>query len=178
MIRLISAGLVVSGLFVCLLVSGGASSQPVSTQPEAEDIARDLLDQSAPIIAPSRTTEPAREDLPRRDRWVRPPVIPPRGVQRSGKKLLPEGFYVVDRRGRLVRSGDQWMFAFESDGKALADPPMGLLRNEWLERVESEVATGAHGVIFRVSGEVTCYRGKNYLLLRKVLLEPKVGPAR
>ena len=77
----------------------------------------------------------------------------------------------MDRRGRLVKSGDAWTFVFEADGKSMADPPINVLPNRWLEKMESDVAASHEALIFQVSGEVTVYHNKNYLLLRKVLIE-------
>ena len=90
-------------------------------------------------------------------------------------KLLPEGYYIADRRGRLIRGNVFWVFVFESDGKALADPPVKVLPNRWLEKMESDVVASSDPIIFRISGEITCYHGENFLLPRKVLVEREFG---
>jgi hypothetical protein len=89
----------------------------------------------------------------------------------TGNKLLPEGHYISNRRGRLVKRANYWLFIFESDGKALSDPPLKLLPNRWLEKMESDTTSSHQKIIFQVSGEITVYHGENYLLLRKVLIE-------
>lgn len=91
------------------------------------------------------------------------------------QKLLPEGYYIANRRGRLLQGDVFWVFTFESDGKNLSDPPIKVLPNRWLEKMESDVRTSPDPIIFRISGEVTCYRGQNFLLLRKVLVEREFG---
>ena len=55
------------------------------------------------------------------------------------------------------------------------DPPIQPLQNRWLEKMEADSGAGTESMVFRVSGEVTEYRGKNYLLIRKVLIEKKLG---
>lgn len=89
------------------------------------------------------------------------------------QKLLPEGFYISNRLGRLVRGAGCWMFVFESQSKDSADSPVVILPNRWLEKMEADVLSTAEPIIFKVSGEITVYHGRNYLLLRKVLVERK-----
>lgn len=80
---------------------------------------------------------------------------------------------VADRLIRLSpEAGSGWMTArFESDN-TLQEPPMRLLPCRHLDRAErlADDPT-ARSVVLRVSGDVLTYRGKNYLLLRKVLRE-------
>jgi hypothetical protein len=93
----------------------------------------------------------------------------------SKQKLLPEGYYLANRRGRAVKTGGEWTFVFESDGKNLSDPPVRILPNRWLEKMESDMTSAGSGeMIFLVSGEVTVYHAQNYILLRKVLIERDV----
>jgi hypothetical protein len=86
-----------------------------------------------------------------------------------------EGTSVVDRVGRLARSGDaqQWEFVFEADGQALSDPPVIILPNLKLMAMEDAVGGSRRDLRFRVTGDLTEYRGRNYLLLRKVLVMPE-----
>ena len=158
------------GVLALLAVVGwlaaAETSQPTATQPTASEV-RDTLLRGGPPITPLKTSGQKAPAVKRRP----VPRMASREDPRAGQKLLPEGHYLSDRRGRLLRQGDQLVFVFESDGKALADPPITLLPNRWLEKMESDVTASAESMIFHVSGEVTTYRGRNYLLLRKVLIE-------
>ena len=79
---------------------------------------------------------------------------------------------IVGRVGRLVYEPDEqmWLFAFESDASHLTEAPIGLLPCQLLEVMEKAIYQSARRVKYRVSGRVTKYQKRNYLLLRKVLL--------
>ena len=77
---------------------------------------------------------------------------------------------VVDRLVRAFRGGDPawWEARFESDN-TLQDRPIRLLPCRLLERAQK--ATGR----LVVTGEITYYKGRAYLLLRKLLPERDMG---
>lgn len=169
MIRLLVLTLVISVVFVgWLWAADTPTSRSASTQPAAKQILQKLWEQSPPVTPATELTPP------KGSKSGSGQAAGPAGIRSGlgrGQKLLPEGHYIRDRRGRLVRQTNHWLFTFESDGKALADPPIILLPNGWLEKIEKDVTSDTESIIFRVSGEVTAYRGKNYLLLRRVVLE-------
>jgi len=140
-----------------------------TTQPQAQQVLDRLMRQAPPTTPLKAMPAPKSVHKPK----PQPSVAPNRNAR--DQRLMPEGSYISDRRGRLVRQGSDWLFAFESDGKALADPPILLLPNRWLEKMETDVTASPDAMVFRVSGEVTSYRGRNYLLLRKVLIERRAG---
>jgi hypothetical protein len=90
--------------------------------------------------------------------------------------LLREGTFLVDRVGRLSRNADgsQAEFSFESDGTAMQDPPVVIVPNLKLMQMEDAVANNPRDLRFRVSGSVTEYRGRNYILLEKVVVVPEI----
>ena len=90
--------------------------------------------------------------------------------------VLREGTFLVDRVGRIERStdGSQAEFVFESDGTALQDPPVVIIPNLKLMQMEDAAANSTRDLRFRVSGMVTEYRGRNYVLLEKVVVVPEV----
>lgn len=90
--------------------------------------------------------------------------------------VLREGDMIVNRTGRLTRSADgqQWEFTFDADGKTLQDPPLIILPNLKLMDMEEAVKSSRRDLRFRITGEVTEYRGRNYVLLQKVLVVPEV----
>lgn len=89
---------------------------------------------------------------------------------------LREGTLILDRPGRMIRSpdGQQAEFVFEADGKTMRDPPMVILPNIQLMAMENAVTGANRDLRFRVSGTVTEYKGRNYLLLMKVLVVPDI----
>jgi hypothetical protein len=89
--------------------------------------------------------------------------------------VLREGSEVVDRVGRLTHSADGKTaeFAFDSDGSALRDPPLIILPNLKLTTMENAVSADNPDVRFRVTGMITEYRGRNGVLLEKVVVVPQ-----
>ena len=83
--------------------------------------------------------------------------------------LMREGTDIVNRTGRLTRGADgqHWEFTFESDGRSMLDPPVIVLPNLTLMQMESALASAQRDLRFRVTGEITEYKGRNYILLRK-----------
>lgn len=94
----------------------------------------------------------------------------------SVKKLEPEsvdlllkheGDLITDRVGRLESTKTGWEFHFESDGRALNDPPMIVLPNSNLAKMEAAKKQAGQDLRFRVTGMITTYQGRNYLLVEK-----------
>ena len=89
--------------------------------------------------------------------------------------VMRQGSFVVDRTGRLTRSGDgqQYEFTFDADGKSMKDPPVVILPNLKLMAMENAVSGSNRDLRFRITGMVTEYRGRNYVLLEKVVVVPE-----
>ncbi|MFO0973001.1 MAG: hypothetical protein U1A27_06130 [Phycisphaerae bacterium] len=107
-----------------------------------------------------------------------PAAMPKNAVVPPNPRLYPDGYRLVDRPGRLVRQGEQWMYAIESRGTEQAELPLRLLPNRMLEDMEIASGGGTESVVFLVSGEVTEYKGVNYLMVQKMLLRPETGNLR
>lgn len=90
--------------------------------------------------------------------------------------LRREGSLVLDATARLTKSADGSTaeLTFESDGKAMKDPPMIILPNLKLMQMENAVTSSARDIRFKVTGTVTEYKGRNYILLEKVVVVPEV----
>ncbi len=93
----------------------------------------------------------------------------------GARPRLPDGAMLADRMGRITQEGHWWVFHFESDNPAFPEPPMKLLPNQALERMVRESRGGMEPVVFIVTGEVTDFKGENYLLPRKVLRKRDMG---
>jgi len=128
---------------------------------------------------PAPTAEDVLKALQRRRPMNQ--VIPPVGVtfsqlKKNKRKLLPEGWTIIDRTGRLEKQKNWWVFNYEP---ARGDQPIKVLPNAKLEQM---VRTAVHSdqiEIFTISGEVTVYQDKNYLLVRMAMrptLVEKVQP--
>jgi hypothetical protein len=89
--------------------------------------------------------------------------------------VLREGSYLVDRTGRLARGADgqTWEFSFDSDGRTMKDPPVIILPNLKLMSMEQAAKSSSRDPKFRISGMVTEYGGRNYILLDKVVVVPE-----
>lgn len=83
-----------------------------------------------------------------------------------------EGTFVVDRVGRLAKTADgqAWEFIFAADGASMQDPPLRVLPNLKLQTIEDELSTANRDLKLRISGTLTEYRGRNYVLLEKVIV--------
>jgi hypothetical protein len=86
-------------------------------------------------------------------------------------KVMREGTHLTERIGRLNHTpdGSQAIFTFDADGKTMSDPPMVILPNLKLASMEGQVLGRAGDLHFRISGTVTEYKGRNYILLDKAV---------
>lgn len=147
------------------------------------------LAQSTPTTKPAQevlkgmlTTQPRNEGKP-----VNVPGSPHATDARSGKgatapaapvvNVLREGTYIVDRTGRLIRGADgqQWEFTFDADGKTMQDPPVVVLPNLKLMGMEAAMQGNSRNLRFRITGMVTEYRSRNYILLEKAVVVPETS---
>ena len=119
------------------------------------------------------------------ERVLQPPPDPPLPDKTGGRgavmpnapavTVMREGTFLVDRTGRLTKGADATAeFSFESDGRALRDPPVVIVPSLKLVAMEEAVKAANKDLRFRISGMVTEYRGRNYVLLEKVLVVPEV----
>ncbi len=146
------------------------STQPATKPSDATVPADQLLQQMLrPQNAGVRPLQPAMESSAI-DRTSGSGAVSPNA---PAVTVLREGTFVVDRVGRLQRSADGqfYEFVFEADGKALKDPPMIVLPNLKLAAMESAVAgSTSRELRFRITGMVTEYQQRNYILLEKVVV--------
>lgn len=142
---------------------GGKTSD---REPKPEDIIKHLLDskprravvlpEALPTAPESKSSGPIAEGRPEQQTW-------------------PEDTMIVDRPGRIVPTEKWWQFSFEDKALVSGRKPVRLLPNRMLENAIALGGDQSLGTILIVSGEVTEYRGTNYLLLRKVLVQRDMG---
>ncbi|MBX3395536.1 MAG: hypothetical protein KF841_09220 [Phycisphaerae bacterium] len=148
--------------------ASGADPEP-RREPSATEILRQLQEASRrdakAVVRPGVEGERPR------------PIDTPPGnaISPPESKLLPDGTRLVDRPGRMSREGEQWVYSFESRGQGAPERPIRLLPNRLLEDMEMYSENGTKPVVFIVSGEITEYRGVNFLLVQKLLVRPETG---
>ena len=182
-IHLLRAGLIWPAVLAGLMLWTGQGSQDPrpatqpTTQPstrEAADAAMDrLLEPDASGQAPgaSRVLPPGTAGQPNNATGRGAAAVAP---DTPRQPLVREGTYVIDRLVRIGRSVDgrglEAVFVADgADPAAAVDPPMLLGPNLNLQSVEA-VFQEDPDRSYRVTGRVTEYRGRNYLLLEKVLV--------
>ena len=162
-------------ILAVLLSISVASAQPkpttAPTTKPVKPLAPDqLLNSMLKPNDPGRVLQPAA-DAPKYDATAEKAVAP--GAQPI--RLRREGTTINDVVGRLTRSADgqQWELSLEADGRAMQDPPLIILPNLNLGAMESAVNSASRDLRFRVTGVVTEYKGRNYILLEKVIVPPE-----
>jgi hypothetical protein len=154
------------------IVAGVLAQNAPSTQP-AEVPPADLLNRM--LKPPGQAPAPLQP-------IVQPP--PPNSVTGQGAvapnattmPIIREGTFVPDRTGRLTKSPDGTTaeFTFDADGQAMQDPPMIILPNLKLELMEQAVNSSNRDLKFHVTGVVTEYHNRNYLLMERVVVVPDI----
>ena len=176
---------VVSALALSAAIAGAVLAQPETRE------AREAQQAPPAAAAPeTQSTAPSADEVlgkmlkPRPQgqeqdlRYNKPPAADKTSGDAAVKPHAPvvtvmrEGTPLVNRLGRLTLTsgpdGSHAEFTFDADGQALRDPPMILLPSLKLMAMEDQVRAVGRDLRFRVSGMVTEYRGRNYLLLEKV----------
>jgi hypothetical protein len=151
---------------------GGNGGNPPSTQPIAPLPADKMLDQM--LKSSGNTSRPLRPTTgPAHDRTSGASAVAPGAAL---LQVMREGTFLVDRTGRLTRGGDgqSWEFSFDSDGRTMKDAPVVILPNLKLMAMEQAAKSSNRDLRFRVTGMVTEYNGRNYVLLEKVVVVPEV----
>jgi len=79
------------------------------------------------------------------------------------KPLLPEGTRLIERVGSIKLEEGWWLFMPTDDS---GEEPMRMLPSEWLEVMIRSGEGEPQPLRFRMSGEVTEFAGRNYILTR------------
>jgi hypothetical protein len=163
-----------SALFTAAVLAAGivtaaavADDKP-ATQPSADQQMENLLGPPSAGARPLPTPPGHATDRSSGAGAVAPgaPALP----------LVREGTHLINRSGRLNHSTDgaQAYFTFDADGKTMKDAPMIILPNLKLLSMEGAVAQASKDVRFRISGTVTEYKGRNYILIDKAVVTADV----
>jgi hypothetical protein len=144
---------------------------PATKPSSADDLLSDMLKTGGGAAA---RPQPTRMPLPTADLSTGPGAVAPAAPLAN---VLREQSEVIDRTVRLSRSSDgrQFELSFEADGTAMQDPPLIILPNLKLQAMEGAAAGNSREPRFRVTGTITEYRGRNYILLAKVVVLPEIN---
>ncbi len=161
---------------LCTATALAQTTQPASTQPSDKILPTDqMLNQMlrTPGANAARPLQPVSQQ-PAIDATTGAGAVAPSA---ASMQVMREGTFIVDRTGRLARGADgqSWELVFESDGRAMKDPPFVILPNLKLMAMEDAIKSQSRDLRFRVTGMVTEYGGRNYILLEKVVVVPDAG---
>jgi hypothetical protein len=137
-----------------------ATTQPASPEDIMNELLKDKPDR--PVRLPE-VDSPDREEEPVAPRRIK--------TDRDARSIVQNRVvYFVPEKGT-----DWWQARFVSDN-TLSERPARLLPNRLRERAERLAKTKAdRGQLFTVSGEITRYRGRRYLLIRKLFVKRDMG---
>jgi hypothetical protein len=156
------------GLFFAATAALGQATRPAGSS-SPQDVLDRVLQPPRPVAQPLQPEAAP----PRKDNSSIRTVAPGSEPQ----NLIREGTYLVDRVGRLTRTADgQNELTLEGDGRSMKDPPLVILPNLKLQEMEKYIQNTSRDLRFRVTGQVTEYSGRNYLLMDKVVVVPDQLP--
>lgn len=142
------------GTVIVFLIASWAWGQ---TPPQPREAPRDSLPPTAEdILSALRQARPANDVIPS-DHWR----VQPDAARR--KALLPEGLRILNLVGQLDRDADGWVFRARPDQSYSA---FRLLPNRCLDQMVRASRGAGTPLLFSVSGEVTVFKGENYLFPR------------
>lgn len=172
--RIAGAKAMASVLGLLALAAAILAAEPATTTqptpPSAEQVLKEVLGSHQPVqpLLPIEPGRPVRATVSTR------PTNPVAADQEQ-QGLLPDG-YAVKRTGRLVYDGLWWTLAPEGVGQDTApEKPIRLLPNRLLETMEATSVGGSRPMLFTVQGQVTEYRGTNYLMVLNVMIKRDQG---
>jgi hypothetical protein len=148
--------------------------------PSTEDVLRDMEKQrgdapapipsTAPPVAPANPGASASAGAP----GAAPANLP--AARPTVGRLLREGTFLVDRRGRMVRTANgDWTFSFDADAQNQADPTMVLMPCQSLEAMEKLATRYGEALTLKVTGQVFVYKNRNYILPARFQVIPMGG---
>jgi hypothetical protein len=179
MTHVAALGMVLVAATEVLLLAGDQQKPPTPRRPVASQPAT-----TQPASAPRTMRKPQQAEIIEnllRERERSSLILPqePQAVvgqelaasqpssDRGTPGLLADGTTVVERPGQLAVEEGRPRFVFYAEGDEPKLRTMEILPNHLLEAMEREAQGGRSE--FVISGEVMRYKGRNYVLLRKVL---------
>lgn len=141
-----------------------AAEAAPSSEPAIEAIVKRLDAAASPAAAVPLRAAPVRVISDGPEANVEPAMEAERGPQ---GKLMIEGGLMSARRGRIVRGSDgQAAFAMDNGTSGGDATPLAILPSQALMAIERIADRAGEGATYTISGEVTQYRGRPYLLIK------------
>lgn len=144
--------------------------------PSAQSVISDLERQAPPKPAaglPEPASPPPTATAP-----VSPPAVSAGTESSRPGKLVREGTFIANRKGRVIRaSTGEWVFHFDQNAAAPGEPAMVLMPSLNLAAMEKLAERGGESLTFQVSGQVFVYQGRNYLLPTMYQVNHRAGGA-
>lgn len=84
----------------------------------------------------------------------------------AAPKLIRDGTIATDLVGRFIAHGERTIFRVTA-----THAEFRILENLSLERVAAEIAASSEGASWKINGLVTEYRGANYLLIERAVMQ-------
>ncbi len=144
-----------------------APAQTAPAQPSAANVLENLLKDKPDNIPSSHTAVPAPAGGATATAVPALPNVTPATINSN---RLREGQVVYQRTGRLAKDEKtgNWYFTFDADNNNMMDPPMQLIPSRFLMAMEDATVNGTQPLRFKVTGQVTEYRGKNFLWVQQM----------
>jgi hypothetical protein len=147
-------------------ISAAVAPHPATRPASADQMLTDMLANDARPSAATERRPTLAVDKTTGDGAVAPdaPVL----------NVLREQSQIIDRVARMTDTADGQFrqLVFDADGSSLRDPPLIILPNLKLAAMQGVISSALHDPRFRCSGMVTEYRGRNYIILEKVVVVP------
>ena len=143
-----------------------ATTQPPASQPSTQDTSTTLRKPAQANILKGLLRQAERPEP------IRPAesAAPKKGAVTKGADGLPllmEGTMLVERPGRLIHEDGRAKLVLFADTDSQSPRTVEIVPGQLLEAMEREERAGFSEFI--VSAEVTRYKDRNYLVLRKIL---------
>ena len=154
------------------------TSRPGEAESPSKEPPAESIEEIMARLLKEKPGEPVVPSTPKPQEVKPVPSVAPAPAAKDVELAASPDQLVIDRLVRVLPVGvGKWMqVTFESDNN-LQEPPLRLLPCRELETAEKIAAAAGDRkmVRFRVSGRVTQYKGRRYLLLKKVVLERDMG---
>jgi hypothetical protein len=157
--------------------SSPATAKPAVTTEEQTETAAELPEHLRETLLAMPRTAPLSMPSDQSASRVSDASLAASAAEDAGSLNRKDGDLIVDRVGRMIYDANEqgWLFSFDSDSQTASEPPVILHPCRLLEVMENTVHQSVHPLRFRISGQITRYQGRTYLLLRKMLIVHDLG---
>lgn len=139
------------------LVGGEQDADEVTSDPNEATVEITINDPNDAVVIPQEILEKLKTK-----RIIRPERL------KKGMELKQDSI-LADRTGLIKKiADDRWVFVFDAVGRNTSNVTLEILPSQILMRAQSKLAHAPKKIRFKISGIVTKYQGRYYLLLQQV----------